>query len=296
MIDYQDYREWLRKTGKDFGSIELLFRMNEYVLHRCIDEDSKGMDLAEIITAMHFGTIYRLRRCWQYTHPKGHSETLDSVLKLFFCYLNKSFDEYMQYDAERCLSENGKPNTLYLHQGNIACLRYKHPIESVAVAFAVNSEQPLLAHATRCKKCNIVFMQKEYYRQLRSQYPFLIGNFMEIERNGYSIASPGKLAAESPLKLCGYSVSSASDLTERERHEVLVNMIYNGILSKTEIIEYLEHFKKYNGSSLKNCLAYDKWKRDLDFIRKLNIGKHPVVKISEVKSYHHFKKKKELQH
>ena len=55
------------------------------------------------------------------------------------------------------------------------------------------------------------------------------------------------LASESPLKLCGYSVSQTDGLSDRERQSIISQVIDKNILQKREVICYLEHFINMNG-------------------------------------------------
>ena len=62
------------------------------------------------------------------------------------------------------------------------------------------------------------------------------------------------LAFASPLKLCGYSVSQSKGLTQATRQYILAKIIYDGIMSKLDVIRYLEHFINLNGSKLENSI------------------------------------------
>ena len=148
----------------------------------------------------------------------------------------------------------------------------------------VDSEAPIFVHASHCKQCDITFIRKEEYLRLKNKYPFLVANFCELSNDGYTPAKSSGLAAESPLMLCGYNVKSDSP-NKLYRQMILANIIYNGILSKTEVIQYLEHFINFNGRSSKAFFATDKWENDLRFIRNLDIESHPIVLINDIKPY-----------
>ena len=76
-------------------------------------------------------------------------------------------------------------------------------------------------------------------------------------------------AEESKLKKIGYSVSKSSTLSEKERQSLLQNAIEHGLVSKGYVITYLENQIRINGKKDANSVALYKWKRDLDFIKKL---------------------------
>ena len=229
--------------------------------------------------------IYKCRQHPQYQRSKYYAGTRETVLRLCFEYLNQNYDEYIQYEAERSLSELTNPHTIYLHQGNIACLKYHHHTNDFTATIAVDSEIPLHCHVTRCWRCNIAFMHRNYYLQLRKQHPYLVANFGEIDANGYSPIISTNLAAESPLKLCGYSARKDSPLSDAERQCILASIIDNGILTKAQILQYLSHFIMFNGSKMNNINAVSKWESDYDYVANLNIEEHPTVYIDEIRPY-----------
>lgn len=277
------FKQWLEHTdnlSKCPDAVSFAFSINKFLQRRICTQD-----IWEIINKKRYALLYNCRKHPQYQRSKYYAETREQVLRFCFEYLGKSFDSYIQYEAERTLSENSKPNTLYLHQGNIACLRYHHPTNDVLASIAVNSDTPIRTHATRCWKCNIVFMHKNYYLHLRKQHPFIVSNFCEIDTDGYSPIKDARFAAESPLKLCGYSARNNSVLTETDRQAILSTIIENGILSKAELLQYLSHFILFNGSKDENYRAVSKWESDYNYVINLDIEDHPIVNIDEVKPY-----------
>ncbi len=277
------FKQWLIVTDNIKvcpDAVSFAFSINKFLQRRICSQN-----LWEVILKKRYSFLYACRHHPQYIRSKYYSETREQVLRLCFEYLGNSFDAYIQYEAERTLSEQTSPHTLYLHMGNIACLRYHHPTNDVTATIAINSEMPIKAHATRCWKCNIVFMHKNYYLYLRKQYPYVVANFCEISNNGYSPIKGDHFAAESPLKLCGYSTSKGAHLSDEDRQEILCSIIDNGILTKAEILQYLSHFITFNGGSPKNIRAVTKWEADYSFVANLNIDDHPVVHIDEVRPY-----------
>lgn len=280
---YTLFKQWLESTGNISrcpDAVSFAFSINKFLQRRIC-----AQDIWEIILQKRYSLLYNCRKHPQYQRSKYYAETREQVLRLCFEYLGKSFDSYIQYEAERTLSENAKPHTLYLHQGNIACLRYHHPTNDALASIAINSDTPIRTHATHCWKCNIVFMHKNYYLHLRKQHRFIVANFCEIDTDGYSPIKDAQFAAESPLKLCGYSARNNSVLTDADRQAILSTIIENGILSKAEILQYLSHFILFNGSKNENYRAVSKWESDYNYVINLDIEDHPIVNIDEVKPY-----------
>ena len=293
--DYQNFRFWLTQTNRiplkkyltnqnfhhedisdEFDFVEMLFLHNRFV-NRYI---SPGDDLFSLIKNKNYRALYDMRYHYRY------KRNIAKYYFLLFCfeYLEENFTEFKEYEAVSCLAKYSNSQTLFIHKGNIACLMYKHPVEDVKASIITASDDPIFVHASHCTKCNITFIRKEEYLRLRKRYPFLVANFCELSEDGYTPVSSIRLAAESPLMLCGYNVKQGGP-PKYYRQAILANMIYNGILSKTQIIQYLEHFISFNGHKESLFFATDKWESDLEYVRNLDIDSHPVVSISEIKPY-----------
>ena len=76
-------------------------------------------------------------------------------------------------------------------------------------------------------------------------------------------------AEQSILNKYGYSVSQESHKTDKQRQDLLEHLILTRKVSKSYVISYLEHLIKINGKKEANYLAVEKWKSDLNFVRKL---------------------------
>ena len=80
-----------------------------------------------------------------------------------------------------------------------------------------------------------------------------------------------KLAHQSILMQYGYNVSQTSELSETVRRKILSILIDNGIMSKTDIISYLDFFISQHKSE-KYHLAIEKWKSDRAFVNEYKKG------------------------
>ena len=81
--------------------------------------------------------------------------------------------------------------------------------------------------------------------------------------------TPPERAQESKLKKYGYSVAWDNPLSNRERQELLKDLINTGKVSKGYVISYLKHNIQINGKKSTNEIAVSKWKDDLDFVYNL---------------------------
>lgn len=279
---YTTFKGWLVQTGKlgqNPDAVSYIWGINRFLSKRIC-----SCDLFTIIRKREFNTLYALRRDKNFQRSAKNNTLFDNAIKLCFEYLKCSYDEYEQYESGRSFCMYSKKKVLFIHQGNIACLRFDHPVTDATAQIATDADEPIKVHASYCTKCHVTFIHKSYYRRLIKQFRFLVANFCELSDDGYTRLSKTTMAAESPLKLCGYS-ASYNALSDNQRHCLLRNIIYNGILTKTHIIQYLEHFITFNGSKENMFSAVNRWETDLDYVRNLDIESNPIVEISEIRSY-----------
>ena len=112
----------------------------------------------------------------------------------------------------------------------------------------------------------------------------LIGDIRFV-KDGKVYIGENFLADESPLMLCGYSVSQKEGLSESERHYIISQIIDQGILTKLEVIRYLGYFIRRNGQKDCNYLALSKWERDLDFTLHYDDSKQKQFLIKSIQKY-----------
>ena len=80
------------------------------------------------------------------------------------------------------------------------------------------------------------------------------------------------LANESILMQYGYSVSQTEGLSATNRRKILAVIIDNKILSKSEIISYLDFFINQRSSLWNMTNAISKWEADREFVENYKIG------------------------
>ena len=106
---------------------------------------------------------------------------------------------------------------------------------------------------TYCKDCNRFFISEVSYEYYRKKYGAIIGN-IKLEHS--NVTYNGEfLAEESPLHLCGYNVNQQDNYSREERRFIISKIIDRGIMSKYEVINYLEYFISHNGQQSRNRLA-----------------------------------------
>ena len=277
---YALFSNWLiQHTCAPQTAISYLFDIDRLVRRRKYAED-----FFSLIRNKSFKIIYALRHDYWYQKGFKDKEYVNQVIKWSFEYLCQSFDEYEEYEASRYFCDNYTKNTLLIYSGTISCFKHKHPVIDVAARLPINNGNYITIHASYCTKCKVAFIHKAYFKQLRQKYRFIVADFVELSADGYTAIKQSSMAAESKLMLCGYNVK-ADGLTDRERKQLLQEIMLYGILSKTQIINYLEHFLSFNGSQERMHYAVLNWEADLRFVRDFNLDHHPAISINRIEKY-----------
>ena len=92
------------------------------------------------------------------------------------------------------------------------------------------------------------------------------------EKNGY--VNEMHLAQESLLMQYGYNVSQIEDLSSMRRQKILAILIDNKIMSKSEIISYLDFFIRQRSSDSRMEIAISKWEADREFVEEYRRGQY----------------------
>ena len=71
---------------------------------------------------------------------------------------------------------------------------------------------------------------------------------------------------ESILYSFGYNVNSQNNLSDKQRLKILTFIIDNGILSKSEVISYLNYFINMRIGRKEYQNAINKWKNDIKLL------------------------------
>ena len=150
------------------------------------------------------------------------------------------------------------------------------------ITFEFN-EREIKMNVSYCKQCGRFFMSYTTYELYRNRYGVILGN-LQLESNSDGKADRGDmvLAEASPLKLCGYSVNQTDGYTTLQRQYIISSIISRGIMTKGEVIRYLEYFININGRRSGNELALSKWKSDLEFTLQFDASNQDVVRIGRV--------------
>ncbi len=92
-----------------------------------------------------------------------------------------------------------------------------------------------------------------------------------------------QLAQQSILMQYGYNVSQQENLSDARRRKILSLLIDNSILTRNDIMNYLDFFigQRKNIKTQQNAIR--KWESDRDFISSYKGEKVPDVMVGKIK-------------
>lgn len=193
---------------------------------------------------------------------------------------------YQKYRVHKVEHKDIYTFVLYVYDSlkNVKCGNsISHKQESVTIVTEGNAGRPVTFNAFYCSKCN------KYYKTKK-------GIDMDFPANNYPIIKLALcgtgdvfLKDESELHLYGYSVK-ADGMSERERQNLLANILTFNFMSKMQIMAILNHLINYNGKNKNMALAVSKWEADLDFVENYNLDNQRKVYIKDMNYIYHGKK------
>ena len=168
------------------------------------------------------------------------------------------------------------------------CTHDKHKIENLdAMVEIIDSASEIRAvkvNAGYCPDCKIFFIMESTYEKLkRKGIPICRVSDEKSYLKTFS-ANGMRLAQESILMQYGYNVNQVEGLTRSRRHKILAVLIDLRILSKSEIIGYLDFFISQRQSNSKYGIAISKWEDDREFVEEYRIGEYHQFGVNAI--YH----------
>lgn len=182
--------------------------------------------------------------------------------------------------------------------GVLKCRNKGHQVQDIQATFTTISRPGNVTRITvpagYCPDCKMYFIMDNIYQRIKhSGVP--ICRTMD-EKSCTSAVSPdmsgmglyGHLAQESVLRQFGYSVGQEEDLSREQRRNIMSAIIDYNVLTKSEIISYLEYFinsrkkQKNPDGSLKFRVAMERWRQDRDWIGGYKIGTFREVAIRRI--------------
>lgn len=218
---------------------------------------------------------YGKKKCWSNVNTKENRVWANKLSEE----INPK-PENTLLNLKKCIIEM---SDLIVRSNSFYCNQH-HCLEDLAGEIEVVDRKGMivtcLVPITYCKSCNVYYILEDTYSNLKNKGVIRceIITFKEYI-NDKKIKS-GNLNSISPLRKWGYTVSEVVGYSEIQRQGILEDIIDYNIMSKDEVLSYLDFFMKlnYNGRDI----ALAKWKADRDYIAEYKIGTSRRVKINKI--------------
>ncbi len=164
--------------------------------------------------------------------------------------------------------------TIHVFEWKTACSLQNHKVNDIhVVVLNLKNQQPVMFNAFYCPKCERYWLHKSALEEYQKQ-----GKYFQVRFRYYNPWGQNDygLQRESTLKQYGYNVQ-AGRMSEVQRHELLKALIYNGLLSRRQILEHLNFCITVPGSRDGMEESCDKWINDIRFINHLPIDTNEGV-------------------
>ena len=157
------------------------------------------------------------------------------------------------------------------------CMHNQHTISNIDAVLKIMKKRDgkivdKKVAAGFCAECNTYFIMESTFENIK-KYGIPLCRISD-EKTYLSNSRIGdiQMAQESVLMQFGYNVGQKEDLSESIRHRILAIIIDNHILSKAEIISYLDFFISQRMSQHKYEIAISKWEKDKEFVSSYRQG------------------------
>lgn len=161
------------------------------------------------------------------------------------------------------------------------CMHNEHKLKDIVATLSLidkkGHDRETKINAGYCENCNVYFILESTYVKLKRLGIPLCRvsdekNYLKsVNVNGMHLAS------ESILMQYGYNVSQDEDLSEVTRHKILATLIDKHIMSKSEVIRYLDFFISQKQSRSLYQMAIGKWELDRNFVENYRIRKYQEI-------------------
>ena len=91
-----------------------------------------------------------------------------------------------------------------------------------------------------------------------------------------------RLSQESILMQYGYSVSQTEGLSDARRRKILAVLVDNKVLTRSDVIGYLDFFISQRKHQHQYEKAIEKWESDREFIAHYKTGSYTEYKVNSI--------------
>lgn len=170
---------------------------------------------------------------------------------------------------------------IYLFQSRSKCDTNNHKVLPATAFVRTQSHKSVPINIDHCKDCNKHYINRVSLAIFEKKYGELLACKIDEKNKVMKIDNSEDIykrrSQESTLAKYGYSVSKQNGLTARQRMRILKNVLEEGNMSKSEIIDHLEYLIRERKDRPFMETAISKWTDDLRFINEYKMDEQEVV-------------------
>lgn len=174
----------------------------------------------------------------------------------------------------------------FVVRGNVfKCMHNKHKIDNIDALISIDNDGKRCKEkisAGFCSQCKVYFILDSTYEKLKKKGIILCRVTDEKNYMKGGTVNGMNLAQESLLMQYGYTVSQTEGLSATGRQKILAVIIDNKIMSKSEIISYLDFFISQRSSIPNMEVAISKWEADREFVENYKIGQYTQLGVKAI--------------
>lgn len=221
-----------------------------------------------------------------------HDEFLERMKKHSEKILRKQENQIVAKEPKKEITSKSEPSLSeiglkdFVVRANVfKCMHNKHKIDNVVAMINIDDNgkrKQIKISAGYCSQCKIYFIMDSTYQNLKKKGMVLcrVTDEKNYMKSGY--INGMKLAQESLLMQYGYNVSQTEGLTTTGRQKILAVIIDNKIMSKSEIISYIDFFISQRSSNSRMEVAISKWEADREFVENYKIGIYSQLGVNAI--------------
>ena len=223
---------------------------------------------------------------WTLTNPEAYS-FLTKSYKAGSMAANEKNEVKKSNKLEKEHDNNIHVKDFVVRRNTFKCMHNDHTLKDIVGTVGVITQKgevkQLKISAGYCPQCNIFFILESTYNYLKSKgTPLCRISSEKAYLKGIGTYNGMKLAQESILMQHGYNVSQEEALSPIRRQKILAVLIDNKVLTKNDVIGYLDFFISQKKSNPKFEKAISKWQDDREFVAEYKIGAYKQYSINGI--------------
>lgn len=206
----------------------------------------------------------------EHTHEKVSQTSMD-----------KSKDKTYQHDNTIRVKD------FVVRRTTFKCMHQNHQLQNIEAVINIIDKRGDVktekASAGYCPKCNVFFIMESTFQNLKKKGTLICRVSDEkAYLRGNTYTNGMQLAQESILMQYGYTVSQQENLTAASRRKILALLVDNNVLTRSEIISYLDFFISQRKYQVKFKNAIEKWESDREYIAGYNTGNYTRIGVKGI--------------